>query len=122
MTWKYIVRVWCLSVLCGIMLSSCFNWRTVQHLGRSYPAVQTVDVVYAERDIKASKYEYMGEVFIYSGATILPPDLEPMLIDAAKQRGASAIWISYNMTSQSSADNSMYIAPILRGRLIRYLP
>ncbi len=116
-------RYCCLFALCGMMLSGCVNWRTVQHLGRTYPAVQSVDVIYAERDIKSPKYEFMGEVFIMPGTMILPPDVEQMLVDAAKQRGASAIWISYNLTSQSPMENSPYfLGPILRGRLIHYLP
>jgi hypothetical protein len=107
-------------VLCVLLLTGCSWWRTVQHLGKSYPVVSTIDVFYAEKDIKAPQYEYVGEVFPYVGG-LVTPELENMLIEAGKQRGASAILISYNLTSQPSSENGVVSTPILRGRLIRYL-
>ncbi|MBD1206967.1 MAG: hypothetical protein H9535_00940 [Ignavibacteria bacterium] len=107
-------------VLCVLLLTGCSWWRTVQHLGKSYPVVATIDVFYAEKDIKAPQYEYVGEVFLNVGG-LVTPELENMLIEAGKQRGASAILISYNLTSQPSSENGVVSTPILRGRLIRYL-
>ncbi len=107
--------------LCAVLLTACSLWRTVEHLGRSYPAVATIDVFYAEKDIKAANYEYMGEVFLRV-SNLVDAELESLLIEAAKKRGASAVLITYNLTARPDAEGGIYTSPILRGRLIRYRP
>jgi hypothetical protein len=108
-------------VLCAVFLTACSFWRTVEHLGRSYPAVAAIDIFYAEKDIKAANYEYMGEVFLRVG-NLVDAELESLLIEAAKKRGASAILITYNLTARPDAEGGIYSTPILRGRLIHYRP
>lgn len=59
--------------LCALLLTGCSWWKvTVQHLGKSYPVVSTIDVFYAEKDIKTAQYEYVGEVFLYVGGFVTP--------------------------------------------------
>ncbi|MBL7990779.1 MAG: hypothetical protein JNN25_05015 [Candidatus Kapabacteria bacterium] len=114
------LRCFIVLMLSVFFLTSCAGWRTVQHLGRSYSPVSSIDIIYADKDIKAQKYEFMGEVFMNVFGSVTP-DLEQLLIAAAKERGASAILITYNLTAQPSSESSVVSTPILRGRLIRYL-
>jgi hypothetical protein len=88
------------------------------YAGRFYPPSMRVSVVYDERDLKTTRYEFIGE--IAWGSTLFKTEeynlLEQELIAEAQSRGADAIIVSIVPFIDSSV-----VRHTLRVRLVKYI-
>lgn len=104
----------------SLVLTSCAVVR-LHHVGRMYAPVQTIDVVYAEKDVKAPRYEFMGEILLETTESVLTPEMEQHLIYEARLRGANAVIIGEADARFASPPGPETVIRVLRGRLVRYL-
>jgi hypothetical protein len=120
------------AVFLTTLCSSCVVVR-FQHIGKDYPPSQTIDVVYAQRDIKAAKYEFMGEILLEANNSFITSEMEARLIEEARQRGANAVIIGNLDIRYFEANGVIYsgigmvaatdagVTRLVRGYLVRYL-
>ena len=114
------------------MLSSCTVVR-FHHVGRHFPPASTIEVVYAQRDLKAQKYEFIGEILMEVNNSFITPDMEARLVEEARERGANAVIIGNLDIRYFSGDVVTYSGVglvanttdqvgvrIVRGYLVRY--
>lgn len=101
------------------ILSSCAIVR-LHHVGRMYPPVPTIDVVYAEKDVKAPKYEFMGEILLETIESVITPEMERQMIYEAKLRGANAVIIGEMDARFASPPGPETTIRTMRARLVRY--
>ncbi len=108
-----------LLALTASILTSCAVVR-LHHVGRMYPPVQAIDVVYAEKDVKAPKYEFMGEILLETTESVITPQMEQQMIYEARLRGASAVIIGEMEARFASPPGPEMIIRTVRARLVRY--
>jgi hypothetical protein len=101
------------------VLTSCAVVR-LHHVGRMYPPVQTIDVVYAEKDVKSPKYEFMGEILLETTESVITPEMEQQMIFEAKLRGANAVIIGDMDARFASPPGPEWTIRTIRARLVRY--
>jgi hypothetical protein len=106
--------------LCTMLSSSCTTVR-LHHIGRMYSPVNVIDVVYAEKDIKAQNYESMGEILLETNNTLINREMEEYLIEEAKLRGANAVILGETDSKFASPSEPSTIIRTVRARLVRYL-
>ena len=106
-------------VLIAVLLTGCAVVR-LHHVGRMYPPVPTVDVVYAEKDIVATKYVFIGEILLETTESVITPAMEQQLIYESRLRGANAVIIGEADARFASPPGPEMIIRVLRGRLVRY--
>jgi hypothetical protein len=106
----------CLASSCA--LPSNISRTRMIYAGRFYPPSMRVSVVYDERDLKTTRYEFIGEIAWAS--TLFRTDeynlLEQELIAEAQSRGADAIIVSIVPFIDSSS-----VRHTLRVRLVKYI-
>lgn len=99
-------------------LSSCV---VVQHFGKELTPVAEIDVFFDRTTPLKERSEFMGEAFITTGFP-MNLDVQRRLIEAAKQRGANAVVIIYEINTRPDGEGGCVCIPTLRGKLFRYLP
>jgi hypothetical protein len=121
-----------LLVFCGVaMVSSCTVVR-FHHVGKAFPPASTIDVVYAQRDLKVEKYEFIGEILMEVNNGYITPDMEYQLVQEARERGANAVIVGNLDIRYVEGNGIVYagigvissgdqVARIVRGYLVRYL-
>jgi uncharacterized protein YbjQ (UPF0145 family) len=132
---KYSLKYTCLALLYLAIASVCSSCAVVRlhHIGKDFPPSRTIDVVYAQRDIKAAKYEFMGEILLEANNTFITREMEAQLIEEARERGANAVIIGNLDVRYFNGDGVIYSGAgttisteqvgvrLLRGYLVRYL-
>lgn len=115
------------------LCSSCSVVR-FHHIGKMYPPTSTIDVVYAQRDLKAQKYEFIGEILMEVNNSYITPEMEAKLAEEARERGANAVIIGNLDIRYFQSDAQAFTGiglvygsteqvgvRIVRGYLVRYL-
>lgn len=93
----------------------------LHHIGRMFPSTPTIDVVFAERDLKAPRYEFMGEILLETTEEVVTQEMERQLIYEARLRGANAVILGELDARFASPPGPETIIRIVRARLVRYL-
>lgn len=121
-----------ISITLTSLCSSCAIVR-LHHIGKSFPPSRTIDVVYAQRDIKVEKYEFMGEILLEVNNTFITPEMEARLVEEARERGANAVIIGNIDIRFLDTDPNTFTSAglvlsteqngvrLVRGYLVRYL-
>lgn len=111
-----------LVLLCALASSCAFptnyNRSRMFYVGKFYPPSLRLDVVFDERDLKTTRFEFMGEI-AWTSYLVQKEDyalLEKELMEEALQRGADAMIVSVIPINDSS-----YVRHTLRIRLVKYL-
>lgn len=100
-------------------ISSCSVVR-LHHIGRMYPPSPTIDVVYAEKDVKSARYEFMGEILLETTESVITPEMEQQLIYEARLRGANAVILSEMDVRFASPPGPETMIRTIRAKLVRY--
>jgi hypothetical protein len=112
----FFLTLTCLASSCAFPTS--ISRSRMIYAGRFYPPSMRVSVVYDERDLKTTRYEFIGEIAWTS--TLFKTDeynlLEQELIAEAQSRGADAMIVSIVPFMDSSS-----VRHTLRVRLVKYI-
>lgn len=104
----------------SFLATSCSVVR-LHHIGRMYPPSPSIDVVFAERDVKAQRYEFMGEILLETTEEVITQAMEGQLIYEARLRGANAVIMGEIDARFASPPGPETIIRVVRARLVRYL-
>ncbi|MCS6809440.1 MAG: hypothetical protein RML40_11610 [Bacteroidota bacterium] len=112
--------VYNIAIILLFFLHSCATVR-LHHIGRMYPPSLSVDVLYAEKDVKATRYEFMGEILLETTEPVITPFMEQQLIYEARLRGANAVILGELDARFASPPGPEVTIRVIRARLLRYL-
>ncbi len=126
--------VYTVTLFSTIFLCNACTVVRFHHVGKLFPPTQNVDVFYAQRDVKAQKYEFIGEILMEVNNGFISSEMEEQLTEQARMRGANGVIVG-NLDIRYFA-NDVQVYPgiglvssgeqvgvrIVRGYLLRYLP